>query len=83
MEFTAFGVPRRPWLSLILDVRMVTGLLLDVFILKLVPRKSREVDYMVKNPFYLKLLISLWNPGFLQIASVTIACLSTQQFQHH
>lgn len=67
-----------------LHVRIVTGLSLDVSVLKLIPRKRGEMDYMVTNPFNLELLISLlWSSDFLPTTSVATAHLSTQQFQSH
>lgn len=45
-----------------LHVRILTGLSLGVFILKLSPRRREEVGHMLTNPFNSKLLISpLWN----------------------
>lgn len=67
-----------------LHVRIVTGLSLDVSVLKLIPRKRGEMDYMVTNPFNLEPLISLlWSSDFLPTTSVATAHLSTQQFQSH
>lgn len=34
-----------------LHIRIVTGLSLDVLVLKLIPRKREEMDYTVTDPF--------------------------------
>lgn len=59
-----------------LHVRIVTGFSLDGLVLKLIPRKREEMDYVVTNIFNLKLLISpLWS-SWLPTNSISGNCPS-------